>query len=422
MKPTKSRSSSDNVRAPCYDMRHNPPYQINYRAKRAGKHISASKRRITFQFGFSSASAISAGRTEVDCRGEEHEVVLIWSHITGKRQLFMDGREVHMSKAARGNTKFEYSWQIPGNHVLKMLANGTPPMGENGMYRKQFDLELDGMSFFEFAKIYELGNSSGCGGSGRATEQEMPVAIGYSYLGMAYDARDDDDEEEDERPMPEVKVTFVDLFDTQPFDISPVSYNNIPSLVGSTSSNSTSSFDEFMPVEPPNQYQNQYQKSFASISNEILSGYSIQAPPAPSASSQQSSSRALVPVSEEGIDAITKSMRNIVNLDDITSKPLQPLSPNSRTLSGMKRDEAIKWGLVGRAPTLAEMRGSTSVQSPVMQPQPVQQQAYNQQGQPQAMSYQGQQGAYQYAAPSYGYQYGAPQPHQAPQYGYAPAY
>src|SRR5210317_704205 len=100
MKPSKSKSSTSVSQAPRYDLSLNPPYQINYRAKRAGKHISASKRRITFQFGFSSASAIRSGKTEVDCRGEEHEVVLIWSHITGKRQLFMDGKEVHMSKAA----------------------------------------------------------------------------------------------------------------------------------------------------------------------------------------------------------------------------------------------------------------------------------------------------------------------------------
>lgn len=99
MKPSKSMSSNDQT--PRYDLGLNPPYQINFRAKRAGKHITATKRRITFQFGFSSAESVAAGRTEADCRGEEHEVVLIWSHMTGKRQLYMDGREFHMSKAAR---------------------------------------------------------------------------------------------------------------------------------------------------------------------------------------------------------------------------------------------------------------------------------------------------------------------------------
>mmetsp|Transcript_24606 Transcript_24606/g.53034 ORF Transcript_24606/g.53034 Transcript_24606/m.53034 type:complete len:399 (+) Transcript_24606:454-1650(+) len=394
--------------APRYDLSLNPPYQINYRAKRAGKHISASKRRITFQFGFSSARAITAGLSQVECRGEEHEVVLIWSHMTGKRQLFMDGREIHMSKAARGNTKFEYSWGIGGNHVLKMIANGTPQAGI-----KQFDLNLDGMSFFEFSKIYELGRSSRGG--------ESVASAAYSYRGMGYDARDDE-EEEQPPPMPEVKVT--DLFDSQPSSLmspisqpsslmSPISqYGSIPSLLGSACSMSTSSYDEFTPVENCNR-----QRSFDSISNDILGAYSTPTPPAPVSASQQSSSRALVPVSEEGMDAITKSMKNLVNLEDITTTPLQPysLAPTSPSLNTMKKGEA-NWGLVGRAPTLAEMRGSA--QSPTMSVQEVMK-AHPNQYAAQHSYHPAQHQAYQgAAAPSYGYQYGASQGQQQ----YAPAY
>jgi len=400
MKPTKSKKSSADVdQSPRYDIRLNPPYQINYRAKRAGKHISASKRRITFQFGFSSAAAIAAGRTEVECRGEEHEVVLVWSHITGKRQLFMDGREIHMSKAARGNTKFEYSWGIPGNHVLKIAANGTPSSSsQQAMGRRQFQFELDGMSFFEFARIYELGRGDGRG----ASERRTPHAVAYSYRGTAYDARDDEEEEED---AAQLKVSSVDLFDTQPSITSPQSitspvsnYSAIPSLGSITSSNSSVSSDEFTPVEA--------RKSFDCISQEILHAYSADAPPTPSASFQPSSSRALVPVSEEGIDQISKSMKNLVNLDDITTTPLAPIAPNSPSLSSMKSGQA-NWGLVGRAPTLAEIRdsslaqnsGDSTQQRDVMQPF-APQQAYHQTQQPQALvACQGAQGV----APSYGY-------------------
>jgi len=364
---------------PRYNLSLNPPYQINYRAKRAGKHISASKRRITFQYGFSSASAIKAGHTSLECRGEEHEVVLVWSHMTGKRQLFMDGREIHMSKAARGNTKFEYSWGISGNHTLKFIANGTPQSGV-----KQFDLELDGMSFFDFTKIYKLG----CGS-------------GKHDGGLGYEARDD--EVDEQRPMPEVKVT--DLFDSQPLSlISPISqFGSIPSLTGSGSSVSTASYDEFTPVE--NLDRSSSQKSFDSISNDILGAYATEVPPAPVSSSQQSSSRALVPVSEEGMDIIAKSMQSIVNLEDITTTPIQPysLAPTSPSLGAIKKGQA-NWGLVGRAPTLSEMRGSASspatvstqvVKAPMNQfvPQP----QYQQQ-------------------PSYGYQHGAPNMGQ--QYAY----
>jgi len=398
-----STSSSANNSAPHYDLGINPPYQINYRAKRAGKHITASKRRITFQFGFSSVDAIASGHTEAECRGEEHEIVLIWSHITGKRQLFMDGREIHMSKAARGNTKFEYSWNIGGGHTLKIIANGTP--SNRSSCQRQFDLELDGMSFFKFAKIYELGRS--------VTKESLATSLTYSYRGMAYDARDDDEEEE-EPPMPEVNVTAVDLFDAQPSPmISPMSnYSSVPSLVGSmTSSTSTaSSYDEFLPVE----YNTQ--KSFESVSNEILCAYSNSPPPAAANNSAPSSSRALVSVSEEGMDQITKSMRNIVNLDDITTQPIQPITPNSPSLNTMKQGGA-NWGLVGRAPTLSEMRDSfaQSPTIPAREPMKTHPAQSFYQTQPQALvAYQGA------GAPSYGY-YGAPN-RGAPNMGHAPAY
>lgn len=419
--------SSSNT--PRYDLSFNPPYQINYRAKRAGKHISASKRRITFQFGFSSASAIKAGATEVQCRGEEHEVVLIWSHMTGKRQLYMDGREIHMSKAARGNTKFEYSWSISGNHVMKIIANGTPPMGEMAKCHRQFDLELDGMSFFTFSRIYELGKNVKTPSAVERREdnshaltptEDAPKT--YSYRGMTYDERDDD--YEDEVPMSEVKVTSIDLFDSSPPHIpsmiSPMTHQSesMPSLAASSS---TSSYDEFTPVQQTLS-PTAYQKSFDSISNEILCAYATNNnAPAPSDVSNQSSSRALVPVSEEGMDVITKSMKNLVNLDDITTEPLQPLSKTS-----MKKPSNNSWGQhVGRAPTLQEMRGKA--ESPTMSTQPREvmkshpppPQGYYQPQQQAMVAFGGYHQQQQQHPPQqmmYQQQYGAPN------MGYAPAY
>ncbi|KAL3775356.1 hypothetical protein ACHAW5_006498 [Stephanodiscus triporus] len=368
--------SFSNAHAPRYDLGLNPPYQINYRAKRAGKHITATKRRITFQFGFSSADAIREGRSEADCRGEEHEVVLVWSHITGKRQLFMDGREFHASRAARGNTRFEHSWSIPGNHVLKIVANGAPPITAEGARQfKQFDLQLDGMSYFEFSKIYELGTKDVGVASPREEEVggRRPVALpapAHSCRGAAYDARDDDadDEEEDARrpPLPQAPAPAVDLFDSRPtpieVDLFDSHVGSIPSLVGCTSnSDSLQSpyYDEFAPSAS--------RSSFDSISNEILGAYD-HAPshPAP-VDAAHSSSRALVPVSEEGVDAATRSFKNLVNLDDITTTP----SLQQASLRGRKAvsSSPASWNQVGRAPTLAEIRDSQS--SPTMPARPV---------------------------------------------------
>jgi hypothetical protein len=72
------------------------------------------------RFGFTNQQALAAGRTGVDCRGEEHDVVLIWSVTSGKRQLYMDGQEVHFS--TNRSSVFQYSWAARGNHVIKVCS------------------------------------------------------------------------------------------------------------------------------------------------------------------------------------------------------------------------------------------------------------------------------------------------------------
>ena len=342
-----------------------------------GKTITATKRRITFQFGFSSADAIYSGRTAADCRGEEHEVVLVWSHITGKRQLFMDGREFHTSKAARGNTRFEFSWTIPGNHVLKIVANGAPPITAEGARQfKQFDLQLDGMSYFDFTKIYELGEGKVASPreEDRADSPVAPPALTYSYRGAAYDdARDDDAEEEEEDeekvpgPLPQAPaMPALDLFDSQP----TTHAGSIPSLVMcdsktySLQSSSSYYYDEFAPIPARSR------SSFDSISNEILGAYNS-APSQPAiVDAAPSSSRALVPMSEEGMDPVTRSFKNLVNLDDITTTPSFGQA-SLRSNKAAAPSALGHWGhQVGRAPTLAEMRES-QIPSPTVPAWPV---------------------------------------------------
>ena len=257
-----------------YDLRRNPPYQINFRSKRAGKHITASKRRITFQFGFSSAKAIASGQSEVNCRGEEHEVVLIWSHISGKRELYMDGRPIHMSKGPRGNTKFQFTWGI-GPHVLKIVAN-FKDQAKN--FERQFDLFLDGITFFRFYKIYQLGRSSSSGGGGSSSFSRAPSKE-YTYRGAAY--KDEEENSTSHKSIPsEVNVKPLDLFD-QP-SVAAISL---------VSSGSTLSDDEFCP------------KSYDSVSNTILSAYNQPPSNAPQMTSKQvkgnddsANALALVPV------------------------------------------------------------------------------------------------------------------------------
>lgn len=360
--------------APRYDLQRNPPYQINYRSKRAGKHITATKRRVTFQFGFSSAEAIASGEIEAACRGEEHEVVLIWSHVSGKRELFMDGKPVHASKAARGNTKFQFTWNI-GSHVLKIVANGTPPMGDNP-HQRQFDLQLDGISFFRFFRIYQLGRMQVKGLPAKepmAREKQeannnysREPSKEYSYRGVGYAAADDhefeeEEEEEDTRddvpPALNVETTkMLDLFDTPSVMTSPTM----------SLTSSMSSFDEFSPVRPTSSGKPSFDSSLimSAYNNNIVSN--VPQLPYQDESRSDANSRALVPVSEDQVDVITKSMKSIVNLDDINSKPFQPITQSS---TSNKTVSSNNWGLVGRQPTLAEMQSQmTSTQQQYQAP------------------------------------------------------
>jgi hypothetical protein len=139
-----------------YDMRLNPVYQVDWQNAASGKRLSGTKRRVVWRFGFSNAEAITQGLTGVNCRGEEHEISVVWSLTSGKRLVTADGQEVHFSYGKRTDTKFETSWTMSGGHTLKVIAHATPSLIQTPGFR-QFDLLLDGCSFFDMPKIYQLG-------------------------------------------------------------------------------------------------------------------------------------------------------------------------------------------------------------------------------------------------------------------------
>mmetsp|Transcript_19750 Transcript_19750/g.40112 ORF Transcript_19750/g.40112 Transcript_19750/m.40112 type:complete len:611 (-) Transcript_19750:1642-3474(-) len=154
--PTSSISSN----AAKYDLNVNPVYQIDMTTASTGKMVAQTKRRVRWRFGFSNKTAIQEGGKGTDCRGEEHEVTLIWSLTSGKRLVLMDGKEVHYSMGKPTSGKFQTSWTMRGNHVLKIIAYAAPPI-KNRPGFKQFELFLDGMPFNTFPRIYELGVRAG---------------------------------------------------------------------------------------------------------------------------------------------------------------------------------------------------------------------------------------------------------------------
>lgn len=182
-----------------------------------------------------------------------------------------------------------------------------------------------------------------------------------------------DDEEDYSRdvvsnvpPSVEVQTKMVDLFESPSLMTAPT--------LSITSSASSFSHDEFSPINSP--VNSPVNSKPAFDSNLIMSAYNntsnVAQLPAQDESRSDVNSRALVPVSEDQIDVITKSMRNIVNLDDINSKPYQPVS-QALVSSNKASSSGAAWGLVGRQPTLAEqqqMKSQKQQQVPMQNQQP----------------------------------------------------
>ena len=216
-----------------FDVNFNPAYQVDFHQEASGKRVSGSKRRVRFRFGFSNKKAIAEGRSGTECRGEEHEVSLVWSLTSGKRLVMADGQEVHFSQGKRTESKFETCWSIPGGSMLKLIAHAAPPLFHTPGFR-QFDLLLDGMSFFEMPKIYQLG----------ATKPSAPVQMSR-YEAIEYS---------NNYPTEPTRVTPTNSVDLLDFE-TPVRPNNLLA------------HDEYAPVEPP-------KPTYDDISKQILGGYS----------------------------------------------------------------------------------------------------------------------------------------------------
>jgi hypothetical protein len=106
------------------------------------------------RFGFANQAALSSGETGIACRGEEHDITLVWSLTSGKRLLLADGQEVHFSNS-RTNI-FDHTWTMKGNHVLKIVAHASPPLSPTPGFR-QYDFFVNGQSFFSFPKVFRIG-------------------------------------------------------------------------------------------------------------------------------------------------------------------------------------------------------------------------------------------------------------------------
>ena len=137
------------------------PYQIGFNVQNVGKQMSTTKRIIHFRFGFANAQAISQGRAGVDCRGEEHDLCVTWSITGGKRLISLDGREIQYSAGKRANTArradiLECAWKM-SEHIFELKCYAYKPREKRNPKFHQYNLTIDGRSFFELPEIFDLG-------------------------------------------------------------------------------------------------------------------------------------------------------------------------------------------------------------------------------------------------------------------------
>ena len=277
-----------------YDMRHNPVYQIDCQIAASGKRVSATKRRVRFRFGFSNREAVAKGCTGTDCRGEEHEINLVWSLTSGKRTVTADGQEVHFS-AGRRDTKFETSWSMAGGHIMKLVAYAAQPLfPQPGVIFRQYDLQIDGLSFFEIPRIYELGVVDAVRKvTGRSTQRNVNFALPSSHdegkhwthqaghseehftAPMARTTAANNDHMVQRKQAPRPHVVPQDLVsDPTPVHTlqnrfnAPVAMIDQVPTVGYGPEPSHPVVDEFVPVQPIHQ-----EPSFQNVADQILSAY-----------------------------------------------------------------------------------------------------------------------------------------------------
>lgn len=272
-----------------------PPYQVTHTSCQAGKMFTGSKHRVTFAFGFANPDALQQGLQGPEARGEEHEVKLVWSHTSGKRQVIADNQEVHFSVGKKLEPRFETSWTMEGGHTVKLVAHASQALFNTPGFR-QFELFLDGMSYFSMPKIYELGqsavksrNTSSLSYQGQQDEYGVPEGRDFAQAPTrSVDSSrriTDDASEHGKRPSSVGSpIGVADLPNAQTQDFFASQDNDLLASIAPPEVHPTA--DEFSPVEATGA-----SPSFLLVTNQIMSAYS----PMPSSTPVSSPSDALVP-------------------------------------------------------------------------------------------------------------------------------
>jgi hypothetical protein len=103
-------------------------------------------------FGFTNLLAAQEGKRGVDCKGEEHEVVLVWSVNSGKRRVFWNKTNItHLFRDERNTEHVDIEWKSRSGETFQISAYkagiGVAP---------QYDLLIDRVSIFSLSHLSDL--------------------------------------------------------------------------------------------------------------------------------------------------------------------------------------------------------------------------------------------------------------------------
>lgn len=212
------------------------PYQIDHSVQNSAKTIGFSKKKVLFKFGFANDNSLRQGLTGPACRGSEHELLFVWSLASGKRQMFLDNKDVHYSESGQNGWTTDRAWQ----HAFTLRDSGggtyrlhfvSQPVTRENPYAKPFDLRIAGISYFRFNHIYQLGTPemivghqqirSKQGGKGGSQEDMMPPEerqqMALARLESLKDMRTNDEKvrqeapKHDAPPMKRVEESLIDF-------------------------------------------------------------------------------------------------------------------------------------------------------------------------------------------------------------------
>lgn len=174
------------------------PYQVDFTSESKGRHLDSTKRKITWKFGFCHPPAVFPHLFDKDenyigengnstneehhkkgteCRGREHEIILVWSILTNKAHIYVNSQEIFRLDSPHEDyininpfkASFRRGFNLPnakynGKHRIDIRCYAKTPMGAKNMIVddaggkfQQYELTVDGLSYFSMPAMYEVG-------------------------------------------------------------------------------------------------------------------------------------------------------------------------------------------------------------------------------------------------------------------------